>query len=55
MKFLKKCLVAVQSKIIAGEEDHVRQFLTLKKHLDVRLTNVPPLKEITLDSIRNIR
>ena len=24
LKFLKKCLVAVQSKIIAGEEDHVR-------------------------------
>jgi DNA replicative helicase MCM subunit Mcm2 (Cdc46/Mcm family) len=29
--------------------------LTLKKHLDVRLANVPPLKEITLDSIRHIR
>lgn len=55
LKFLKKCLVAVQSKIIAGEEEHVRQFLNLKKHLDVRLTNVPPLKEITLESIRHIR
>jgi DNA replicative helicase MCM subunit Mcm2 (Cdc46/Mcm family) len=37
------------------EEEHVKQFLSLKKKMDVRLTNVPPLKEITLETIRNIR
>ena len=33
----------------------MKQFLSLKKKMDVRLTNVPPLKEITLETIRNIR
>jgi DNA replicative helicase MCM subunit Mcm2 (Cdc46/Mcm family) len=26
-----------------------------KRHIDIRLTNVPPLTEITLDTIRNLR
>lgn len=29
--------------------------LTAKKHIDVRLINVPPLKEIYLDTLRNLR
>jgi hypothetical protein len=29
--------------------------LSAKKHIDVRLMNVPPLKEIYLDTLRNLR
>ncbi|CDW81828.1 mcm2 3 5 family protein [Stylonychia lemnae] len=32
-----------------------RRFLYPKKHVDVRLINVPPLREIFLDTIRNLR
>jgi len=42
--------------LIADEQDEsVKQFMEIKKRINVRLTNVPPLQEITLGSIRNMR
>jgi len=44
LKFLKQCFIAVQSKLIADEQDEsVKQFMEIKKRINVRLTDVPPL------------
>lgn len=55
LKFLKKMFFNVQQKLIQFEDPSFKQFLHPKKHVDVRLINVPPLKEIYLDTIRNLR
>ena len=55
LKFLKKIFFMVQQKLIQQEDEAFKQFLFPKKHLDIRFINVPPLKEIYLDTIRNLR
>jgi len=41
--------------LIFDAENSIKHLLTPKKHIDVRLINVPPLKEIYLDTLRNLR
>jgi uncharacterized protein (DUF1919 family) len=55
LKFLKKMFFNVQQKLIFDADNNIKHLLSPKKHIDVRLINVPPLKEIYLDTLRNLR
>ena len=56
LKFLKLCITAVQSKLINEETDEtLKPYMDLKKKINVRLGNIPPISEIAIGSIRNVR